>query len=385
MTRQNELYDLEKDSFIGGVERPDVNSGIPSMQALDEDGFNALNNPNLFGDIHDIFVTNECPVMCAHCVAHSGAGLRGGMTCEQIEPIIRQIAQNPSSIWIELCGGEPFENYEVLKHGCKITKDAGLKTMIMTSCNWATSPAEVERLLAPIAGCVDRFHLSMDPYHQRVIPLENIHNAIQSIEKYGIDILILSTINKDDVAAGRNISDYVKEISEQYNIAYQVWPLRDFGRGKNIPHHIPQQRADQGCGLTTFLTFYPEGDVHACPGGAALFEKDHPMHLGFTPQASADDMINNASCNPLIHALRSIGPVRLLDLLDESQQEWLTQCTACHHLTNLPDVKNRVIKALAKRPDYIDYITRYRKKAGDKFPEQHLETINELTEKRNAT
>ena len=109
MSSHNELYDLDKTSFIGGVDRPGVGSGIPSMQALDDDGFSALNNPNPFGDIQDIFVTNECPVMCAHCIAHSGGKLRGGMTCGQVEKIIREIAKNPNSIWIELCGGEPFE------------------------------------------------------------------------------------------------------------------------------------------------------------------------------------------------------------------------------------------------------------------------------------
>ena len=135
------------------------------------------------------------------------------------------------------------------------------------------------------------------------------------------------------------------------------------GRGKNIAHHVPQQRADQGCGLTTFLTFYPDGEVHACPGGAAFFEADHPLHYGFAQQVSADEMINDAGRDLLLHALRSIGPVRLLDLLEEPQGEWLTQCTACRFLTELPDVRSRVVAALRARPDYVNYITRYRKKS----------------------
>ena len=73
----------------------------------------------------------------------------------------------------------------MLKHGCKITREVGLKTMVMTSGHWAVSPEETERLLAPLAQYVDRFMLSMDVYHQRVIPLENIHNAIRRDAKSG--------------------------------------------------------------------------------------------------------------------------------------------------------------------------------------------------------
>ena len=45
----------------------------------------------------------------------------------------------------------------------------------------------------------------------------------------GLEILLLSTVNKEDVVAGRNINGYVEEIAERYNLAYQVWPLRDYG------------------------------------------------------------------------------------------------------------------------------------------------------------
>jgi hypothetical protein len=112
-----------------------------------------------------LLLTYECNYECDHCFVWGGPSQTGTMTLDVIEHIIEQARALGSVEWIYFEGGEPFLYYDTLVAGVRLAKESGFRVGIVSNAYWATSEAEAEERLAPLAGLVEDLSISSDAYH----------------------------------------------------------------------------------------------------------------------------------------------------------------------------------------------------------------------------
>ncbi len=112
-----------------------------------------------------LLLTYECNYECDHCFVWGGPLQTGTMTLETIEHIIEQARALGTIEWIYFEGGEPFLYYDTLLAGVRLARESGFRVGIVSNACWATSEADAEEQLAPLAGMVDDLSISSDAYH----------------------------------------------------------------------------------------------------------------------------------------------------------------------------------------------------------------------------
>ena len=82
--------------------------------------------------------------------------------------------------------------------------------------------------------------------------------------------------------------------------------------------------------------------------------------------------IEENSRNRFIQAIRTIGPVKMMQLIGENTSIFKSQCAACHTMTSIKNVVQRFEEKLTENPEVLDSITRTRELSGDHGPYDHL-------------
>ena len=348
-------------------------NGMPSMAPRDDDGRVPVNNKLAYGHAIIISVTNECSVMCTHCAAHSGGKLRGDNSAERIEMILREAADVESVKVVLFTGGEPFEAYELLKNGAALAKKLGFETGVVTSGNFAETDEITREKINGLQDCIDTFYVSIDKYHQRKLPIEYPRRAAKILKESGLKVIITNAVNADELEEDWQAASEAWLVASELNIPIHAWPLLAHGRGANLQNRgdVPVLRADTPCGLASKPFWYPGGDIHACNAGAGIFERGHPLHLGDCSEKSVEQILEGGNGNLLIQGLRAFGPVQLLKFLEQDEAHYHSQCHACHSLTALPDLQNRLRNALNEKPELLNEITEFRQACNDKQPNAH--------------
>lgn len=120
----------------------------------------------MLSGIH-ILLTYECNFECDHCFLHCGPFVRGTFTLERLSALFAEIDKINSIEWVYFEGGEPFLYYPLMLEGIRMAKERGLKAGIVSNAYWATSPADAQLWLKPLAHLgIDDLSLSSDDFHE---------------------------------------------------------------------------------------------------------------------------------------------------------------------------------------------------------------------------
>ncbi|MGE5251201.1 MAG: radical SAM protein [Bacteroidota bacterium] len=111
-----------------------------------------------------ILLTYQCTFECEHCFVWGSPRQEGVLTVDQIREILAQAKEaGVSSIYFE--GGEPFLYYAVLLKAVRLAADMDFSVGIVSNAYWATSVADAEEWLRPLAGRIADLTVSSDLYH----------------------------------------------------------------------------------------------------------------------------------------------------------------------------------------------------------------------------
>jgi MoaA/NifB/PqqE/SkfB family radical SAM enzyme len=319
-----------------------------------------------------VMITNECPVMCAHCVAHSGGVLRGDSPLAVVERTLRGAAAIEGLEAALFSGGEPFAALDLLRDSLRLAKELGLGRSVLTSSHWAISDEETQRTLAPFAGLIDGLYLSVDVDHQRVVPLDHVRRAARAAAKLGIEAFVLNTLAANELAAGATHSRDALEVSREFDLPIHSWPIVGAGRGAQLGRRIPRMGAGESCGILSKPVVYPSGEVHACYAGAGEFGPGHPLRFGNVAEEDLDSIVARISSSRFAQAVRAFGPEGVLELLGESRAGHDTQCGACRRLHVLPRLAERLDAAFARDPGLARRVAAHRRACGDARPDTVL-------------
>jgi hypothetical protein len=136
-------------------------------------------------------VTFKCPIVCRYCGVHAGPHRKTRMSLEFITRVIDESYSFGVLELVVFTGGEPFLLGKDLYSAVDYAAKKGLKTRIVTSAYWATSPERAYQTLRRLNDHgLTEINYSCDDFHQEYVPLERIKWANEAASKVGLPALI---------------------------------------------------------------------------------------------------------------------------------------------------------------------------------------------------
>lgn len=115
--------------------------------------------------IHFI-LSYTCNFECDHCFLHCGPRARGTFTLDQVTRVLDDARKMGSMEWIFYEGGEPFLFYPLLNESVRLASERGFKVGIVTNAYGATTPADAQLWLKPLADSgLSYLSVSNDAFH----------------------------------------------------------------------------------------------------------------------------------------------------------------------------------------------------------------------------
>ncbi|XUM21186.1 radical SAM protein [Bradyrhizobium oligotrophicum S58] len=94
-------------------------------------------------------ISYRCPLKCSHCCFSSDMTQLDVLPQDLLIAAIDDAAVAHDITRINLVGGDPFLQPELMRVAASRAKSFGLSTSATTSAYWATSEAKAERILTP--------------------------------------------------------------------------------------------------------------------------------------------------------------------------------------------------------------------------------------------
>lgn len=302
-----------------------------------------------------LFLTDRCPVGCAHCSVDSRRDSPTITDFELFEEILDAICARPELEVVGVSGGEPFVERRGLVLATERIVEAEKDLVVYTSGVWATSDETPPWIRDVLRRCACVF-LSTDAFHEDKIQNERFVRAARTIAAEGIWIVVQVIEFPEMVAKAESLlraafGEGYSEFAELH-----LTPPLPYGRGANVfmrTKHTPGH-AFAPCAMVAAAVIRYDGLTSACCNENVL--------MGGGPErlrrrcGSADEVgraMDDFHADPLLEAIGGAGPgaltahPRFADLADE---EFTSICQLCWKLlerTEGDETPDPLIRAVA--------------------------------------
>lgn len=309
-----------------------------------------------FGHALLLFLTDRCPVGCAHCSVDSRRNSPTITDFELFGELVETIAADDQLTMIGISGGEPF----VERRGLTIATDAfaaaDKDVVLYTSGVWAQS----KRVPAWVPGVVDKastVFLSTDAYHADAIDDERYVRAARTIAERGVPIVVQVLDIPEMVEQAERLLEHAfgDDVASHAEISL-IEPL-PYGRGESLFARPPLMHANSigSCALLAAPVVRYDGVVTACCNEQVIMGRG-PDRLRRRCRTGAElaDALARLRGDPL---LRIIGRVRAGAVVmhprfaDLGERSFHGICDLCWHLQErepapLGDRSDRLLDAM---------------------------------------
>jgi len=131
-------------------------------------------------------LTYQCLLSCEHCFTWGCPEAQGTFSLADIQQTLDQAVELGTIEQVYFEGGEPFLYYPVLTAAVHLAAQRGLKPGIVTNGYWATSAADAEAWLRPMAGELEDIFISSDLFHSDQVVSPQAHNALAAAERLSL-------------------------------------------------------------------------------------------------------------------------------------------------------------------------------------------------------
>ncbi|MFJ9900386.1 radical SAM protein [Streptomyces sp. NPDC091280] len=142
-----------------------------------------------------LFITDRCPVGCAHCSVDSRADSPRITDFTLFEAIVERLCADPDRTMVGISGGEPFVERRGLTFATRRIAAAGKDVVVYTSGIWAAAPDPPRWIHDVLDRCVC-VYLSTDAYHEAGTGPERFVNAARAIGDHQLPIVV-QVVDKD--------------------------------------------------------------------------------------------------------------------------------------------------------------------------------------------
>jgi organic radical activating enzyme len=306
-----------------------------------------------------LMLTYKCTVACPHCIVKAGPHRKEEMPLEMALQWLDQIKQYREGFifGISLTGGEPFYNFDHLIKIADYANKLGFIVSVVSNAFWATTR---EKALQTLEQCtsIQMISISSDVPHQQLIPFSNVKNAIWAAKKLGKLYNVAVSTENEELPEYKRLMDDILEISDAENV--NVATILPVGRAEEeiAPENYTysSEPSVSACDMASFPIIFPNGNVIACIGPPIALPEFNPLFLGNLYKENLAEIFDRAEQNYILHAIRTLGPQMLVNLMKENGYEHLlpnryienTACDVCYRLLSnkqICDVLGKLIEA----------------------------------------
>jgi len=326
---------------------------------LDEVGY----LPNTRGRSIGLFITDRCPVGCAHCSVDSRPDSPSISDFALFEAIIDEIRNRPEVEMVGITGGEPFVERRGLALATERLADSK-HIVIYTSGVWANAeiPDWIRKVLRR-ASCV---FLSTDSFHAASIDDERFIRAARTIAEEAawmvvqvldIPAMVQRAERLLDQAFGDRVTDYVE--------FKRVIPL-SAGRGEKIFLSKTGERwpgeVFPACDNVSAQMIRYDGIVTACCNEHVLMGWGSPrLRRQCKTREELREALDLFGADPLLQVVHRMGVGALTmhpKYADLAKKEFRGMCDLCWAMQRradpLGDRSDRLLNAMAVMGGQID-------------------------------
>jgi organic radical activating enzyme len=273
-----------------------------------------------------LFITDRCPVGCAHCSVDSRRDSPTITDYALFSQLVDGICADESVQLVGISGGEPFVERRGLTLAMRRFSDAGKNVALYTSGVWARAgeqPAWIRQIL-PMASCV---LLSTDGFHAETVDEARFVSAARAIAAAGVPVIVQVLNRSAEVDEAKQLlaAAFGGGWAEFADLSY-IEPLA-YGRGESIFARPPARpAADLGaCTLLAAPVVRYDGRITACC--------NEPVIMGRGP----DRLRRTVTSGPgLIAALDAARGDALLGAIATVGAGAVTAHPAYRHLASTP-------------------------------------------------
>jgi hypothetical protein len=284
-----------------------------------------------------LFVTDRCPVGCAHCSVDSRRDSPTITDFELFGEILDWLCEQPRLEVVGISGGEPFVERRGLTLAVQRVADAAKQVVIYTSGVWGTRPrppAWIDEVLERSATVF----LSTDAFHWEGVPDSTYVNAARSIASADAWIVVQvidvpPMVERAEELLRKAFGDGFENFAELRLTA----PLTA-GRGADVFTRTERTpgHAFAPCTMVASPMVRYDGLVTACCNESVI--------MGFGParlrrragsQAEVAGAMDDFHADPMLRAIGGAGPGALTGhprFADLAEREFTSICDLCWKL-----------------------------------------------------
>lgn len=277
-------------------------------------------------------ICSTCHMRCRHC---SNVDTLCDMSAIDMR-IVEKYIYEMNALGLDtltIVGGEPFEEFELLKQICRTAHNNGKKIGIITNGFWARTIADGEKMLAMLPG-VANIVVSSDLYHLEFVSEETVRNVVDICQKHNIGVSIHAVCaNKTDAEKVKKI---YKELSKR--ILVNTSALMPIGAAKtlDIDRFVLRDRIDKFSRFCSAGNIYVDinGNVYGCCN--ACLAQGSFFFYGNILEISLGEMAEMIEKDSMFQYITKCGPRGLKGILMNQDnydvflnREYTCECDAC--------------------------------------------------------
>jgi pyruvate-formate lyase-activating enzyme len=283
-----------------------------------------------------VFLTDRCPVGCAHCSVESRPDSPRIVDQGLFRDVLAGVLSVPGLELIGVSGGEPFVERSALSHLVRECSRASRKVVLYTSGFWAANgkPPWVGEVLVGCSAVV----LSMDAFHATAVGTEALDRVADMVLDAGCSLIVQTVDLPGSLEPALRFVERRRAAAPAGSVEINVVPPLRTGRGRTefalLDTPPRQSLADWGaCGLLTAPVVRYDGLVVACCNEAVLMGAG-PDRLRRWCRTGADvaEAISTLRTDPLLECMRTAGTsaiARLPWVGDAPDGSYGSICEAC--------------------------------------------------------
>lgn len=306
-------------------------------------------------EVLTLCITTKCNIKCSCCIQDYSATT---MTAESVYNIINTIHSLKNIQRINITGGEPFLEYELIKKIVLFTNKINIKTSIITNASWCLSyKLTNEKIQFLKNNGLDFIVISYDAYHAQFVEIDKIITLLDVLKENTINTKIYSIISDRYEEITEKL---IKKIVNYRNVKIERRWLIPLGYAKEEPityHSNFLKENDFSSCYQNIGTIYPDGSFFPCCSAGA-----HPnLNLGNIFKEPISEILKKNEKLEYINILANEGPIGLLYRLPEhyyrryKRKKYTSSCHLCYELFN-DDFTFRFLKERLRKLDVAEQI-----------------------------
>jgi len=302
-----------------------------------------------------LFITDRCPVGCAHCSVDSRPDSPVVRDFALFEEILAGLGALPTVEVVAISGGEPFVERRALPLAVNRLREAGKDVVVFTSGFWATGD-RCQPWIRDVLASTATVFLSTDSFHLGSVSRERFRRAAAFVAAAGCRLVVQILDQPATVAFVTGVlTDLYGAGWADHADVNRVRPLA-LGRGRTVFQLATHPLAAfPPCSMTKAPTVRYDGVVIGCCN-EALVLGDGPAALRRTVDSAGGLVAALASLRsaPLLRAVSALPLVDLAtlpglgELADDRYASICQPCWRAHELVDAQPVTRAAVAAVTE-------------------------------------